>query len=565
MRADQSPWTSGADPLTPADPESVGGHRLLGRLGEGGMGAVYLALAPDGRQVAVKVVRPELAAAPAFRARFAAEVDHARRVASFCTARVLDHGVSGGSPYLVTEYIDGPSLADHVAARGPLAPAPLRALAVGVATALVAIHAVRLVHRDLKPRNVMLSATGPRVIDFGIARALDSDDRLTRTGGVVGSPGWAAPEQVFDGQAGPAADVFAWGALVAYAATGRNPYGTGNLATLAARAQQGRHDLTGVPAEFQTLVRAALEPDPARRPAAQALLSGLVSGPDPERAATAVIAEGWSPERPAAPAPAARRPRPLWLTSLVSAAATAVVVGAVSAGAVALLRDDAPDEGAGHGRAAAAVATTPGPTRRSEYVGPAKPCAIVSPSLLEALTPGAEARPTTDGAVQDASLDGAQTGCAWTAEKRSADDGSGPYRLQQLIARVKVRRSGAGRDGPTEAARDFAAEREKLKKRSRTTSGGLRYGQLQAEPGLGSEAFRMSAQGDDHGRTASATVEFRLDNAVVSVIYSYNFSPDTPDPSSIDLNALEGTARDRALRAARDLAANLAACGECRA
>ncbi|WP_433136337.1 serine/threonine-protein kinase [Actinomadura nitritigenes] len=293
-------------PIEASDPASVGALRLLGRLGEGGMGVVYLGLASSGRKVAVKVVRRELAGDPSFRARFDAEVANARRVASFCTARVLDHGEAGGLPYLVTEYIDGPSLADYIDACGGFPPDALRSLAVGVATALTAIHAVRLVHRDLKPRNVLLADDGPRVIDFGIARALDSEDHHTRTGAVLGSPGYMAPEQAFQGQVSPAADVFAWGTLIAYAATGRNPFGTGNLVTLAARAQQAGYDLSGVPQDVLPVVQAALDPDPARRPSAEALLVRLVGEQAPKEAASDLIHNEWRPGAipPGAAAPA---------------------------------------------------------------------------------------------------------------------------------------------------------------------------------------------------------------------------------------------------------------------
>ncbi|WP_067887404.1 serine/threonine-protein kinase [Actinomadura chibensis] len=335
-------WSAGAGvrPLDPGDPESVGTHRLLGRLGEGGMGVVYLGLAPSGRKAAVKVIRGELARDPAFRARFATEVANARRVASFCTARVLDHGESGGAPYLVTEYIDGPSLTDYIKAHGGFPPGALRSLAVGVATALTAIHAVRLVHRDLKPRNVLLAADGPRVIDFGIARALDSEDHHTQTGAVIGSPGYVAPEQAFEGRVGTAVDVFAWGTLVAYAATGRNPFGTGTMPVLAARAQQAMYDLTGVPADLLPIVRAALDPDPARRPAAEDLLVRLVGEQAPEEAATDIIHSEWRPGPIPPPSPPGPRagtgtsaftprtvpPRSAGRRALVAAGATALIL-----------------------------------------------------------------------------------------------------------------------------------------------------------------------------------------------------------------------------------------------
>jgi serine/threonine protein kinase len=298
---------SSVRPLEPDDPVTVGPQRLLGRLGEGGMGVVYLGLDSTGRKVAIKVIRGDLARNPVFRARFDAEVANAQRVASFCTARVLDHGEADGVPYLVTEYIEGPSLTDYINAHGGFPPGALRSLAVGVATALTAIHAVRLVHRDLKPRNVLLAPDAPRVIDFGIARALDSDARHTRTGAVIGSPGYIAPEQAFDGQVSTAADIFAWGTLVAYAATGRNPFGTGSLMVLAARAKQAKYDLSGVPKDLQPMIRAALHPDPARRPTADALLVELVGEQAPERAATDLIHNEWRTESGRPPARAGHR------------------------------------------------------------------------------------------------------------------------------------------------------------------------------------------------------------------------------------------------------------------
>ncbi|MQY04454.1 serine/threonine-protein kinase [Actinomadura macrotermitis] len=295
MRTQGTALPDGAEPPRPGDPRAVGGYRVLARLGEGGMGSVLLGTGPDGRLVAIKLIRRELALDPGFRARFDSEVAAARSVAPFCTARVLDHGRADGSPYLITEYIAGPSLEEYVKARGALPPEALRALAVGIATALAAIHTARLVHRDLKPSNVLLSATGPRVIDFGIARAVDSTTRHTQTGHIIGSPGWLAPEQVFEGAFGTSADVFAWGSLVAYAATGRHPYGTGNLMVLAVRAQRAEHDLSGVPDDLLPLVSSALAPDPRDRPSTERLLVTLVGEEDPLTEAQQALTRGWSP------------------------------------------------------------------------------------------------------------------------------------------------------------------------------------------------------------------------------------------------------------------------------
>src|SRR6185312_12182964 len=222
---DGSPRLGAVMPLEPGDPRTIGRYGLTGRLGTGGMGTVYLGRAlGGGPPVAVKVVHAELAGDPEFRARFADEVAAARRVAPFCTARVVDADPAARAPYLVTEFVDGVPLNVAVSDGGPLDESTLHGVALGVAAALSAVHAAGVVHRDLKPANVLLSLSGPRVIDFGIARALDVARRHTQAGMLVGTPGWMAPEQFRDGTVGPAADVFSWGSLVAYAATGHNPW-----------------------------------------------------------------------------------------------------------------------------------------------------------------------------------------------------------------------------------------------------------------------------------------------------------------------------------------------------
>ncbi|WP_436761750.1 protein kinase domain-containing protein [Streptosporangium sp. V21-05] len=301
----------GVEGLRPADPEQIGSYRLLGRLGEGGMGTVYLALAPTGRPVALKVVKAEFAVEEGFAARFHTEVENARRVASFCTAQVLDNGNDdNGRPYMVTEYIAGTPLSRQITEHGALEQGTLHGVALGVAAALAAIHVAGLVHRDLKPANVILSMSGPRVIDFGIARALDSTHSFTRSGEVLGSPGWWAPEQVRGLEITPAADVFAWGCMVAYAGNGRHPYGRGDMMTMATRLLTTPPDLGALPAPLNDLVRRATEMDPYQRPSAQDLLIALVGGgiaapapavPAPVRAdpptliATDLLNESWEP------------------------------------------------------------------------------------------------------------------------------------------------------------------------------------------------------------------------------------------------------------------------------
>ncbi|MFI7699899.1 protein kinase [Nonomuraea sp. NPDC049480] len=289
---------SAGTPLKPEDPPAIGPYELISRLGSGGMGVVYLAKAADGSRVALKAIRRDYTADPVYRARFHEEVSNARKVASFCTARVLDHGEDRGVLYLVTEYIDGISLEDHLIEHGSLSPSVLHAAAVGVAAALTAIHAAGLVHRDLKPANVMLTLAGPRVIDFGLARSTHVPSRHTNAGMVMGTPGWIAPEQVFEGKTSPAGDVFAWGSLIAYAGLGGHPFGEGDAYVMAARARTAPPDLRGLPTPLDRLVAAAIHPDPARRPTAKQLLLELVEASDEpaaQLAATKHLTNAWNP------------------------------------------------------------------------------------------------------------------------------------------------------------------------------------------------------------------------------------------------------------------------------
>ncbi|GAA0438819.1 hypothetical protein Acor_79090 [Acrocarpospora corrugata] len=286
---------TGTEPLLPDDPREIGPYRLLGRLGEGGMGTVYLASGDTGRLVAIKVIRAGYAS-DSFAARFHAEVTHARRVASFCTAQVLEDGMTGdGRPYMVTEYIPGTPLSQQINRNGALDPGQLHGVAIGVATALAAIHVAGLVHRDLKPANVILSMSGPRVIDFGIARALDATSGPTQAGEVVGSPGWWAPEQITGAEIGPWTDIFAWGCLISYASTGRHPYGHGDAPLLAARVLNTTPDLGDLPSPLHDLVRRATTHDPTTRPTAQDLMLTLIGSTLPTRAPTPTPAPTPSP------------------------------------------------------------------------------------------------------------------------------------------------------------------------------------------------------------------------------------------------------------------------------
>src|SRR6266545_5516729 len=298
-------WAVDTPPAVAGDPAAIGPYRVLGRLGAGGMGTVYLAESPAGARVAIKVIRPELAGDVAFLDRFRREVGAARRVAGFCTAQVLDANLDGTAPYLVTEYVDGVRLDLVVERDGPLAASNLEGLAVGVAAALAGIHAAEVVHRDLKPGNVLLSYFGPRVIDFGIARALDdASTAITRVGTVMGTPAWMAPEQFGNAPVTTAADIFAWGGLVAYAGTGRLAFGRGPVEVLAYRIVHQPPDLDGLAEPLRLLLERAMAKDPARRPSARALLEELLDDPsDPGNVrseVTKVLQRTWAQEPPPA-------------------------------------------------------------------------------------------------------------------------------------------------------------------------------------------------------------------------------------------------------------------------
>ena len=259
------------EPLGDGDPRWVGAYRLLGRLGAGGMGRVYLARSDRGRTVAVKVVQEELAGQPAFRERFAKEVTAARRVGGEWTAPVLDADTEAATPWVATGYIAGPSLQAVVDEDyGPLPDHSVYALAAGLVEALRAIHRAGLVHRDLKPSNVLVTIDGPRVIDFGIARALDTvtTDGLTQAGAVIGSPGFMSPEQVRGLRVTPASDVFCLGSVLAYAATGRMPFGTAGSGfhALMFRIAEEAPELDGLSEPLRGLVADCLAKDPAARP-----------------------------------------------------------------------------------------------------------------------------------------------------------------------------------------------------------------------------------------------------------------------------------------------------------
>ncbi|MGW0803524.1 serine/threonine-protein kinase [Nonomuraea sp. NPDC002799] len=318
----------------------IGRYRLLSVLGRGGMGTVHLAEDPAGQRVAVKVINPELSQHEQFRMRFRREADAAQRVRRFCTAAVIEAALDGGQLYVVTEYVPGPNLEEAVRRSGPLRGSSLDALAVSVATALTAIHGAGVVHRDLKPSNVLLSPVGPRVIDFGIARALDTLGGLTGTGELVGTPRYMAPEVLRGDPVSPACDVFSWGCLVAYAASGRAPFGGDTLPAILYQVLNTEPDLSEVEPGLRELVGAALLKDPAQRPTAQQLLDHLVGrSAAPEQAARTVQVAWQQAATTSLTQSLPDRPRGKLIAVI---AAVVAVVAAVAVGAWAVLTPGGP-------------------------------------------------------------------------------------------------------------------------------------------------------------------------------------------------------------------------------
>lgn len=290
-------------PLTSQDPRTVGEFRTLVRLGAGGMGVVYLARSAGGALAAVKVIRAEHAADPGFRARFRREAEAAGRVTGPWVVPVTGTDPEAREPWLATAFVPGPSLGEAVEARGPLPVATVGALGARLAEALAAVHDAGLVHRDVKPGNVLLALDGPRLIDFGIARH-EGATALTATGAVIGTPGFLAPEQASAGPLGPACDVFSLGCVLVYAATGRRPFGAGTPAGLLFRTVHEEPDLSAVPAGLLPLLADCLAKDPrtGRRPGRSRTGS--------REAARTGRCRAWPPPSPNAPPPPWPSPTP---------------------------------------------------------------------------------------------------------------------------------------------------------------------------------------------------------------------------------------------------------------
>lgn len=278
---------------SPGDPDRVGPYRLMARIGEGGMGVVHLAADPDGHRVALKVLRPHVVGDAEARERLAREVGSLGRVTSPRVAEILDADPHGPTPYVVTRYVPGLSLHHHVAEEGPIGGRDLVHLADSLAEALEAVHAVGVLHRDVKPTNVVMEGRSPVLIDFGLARVSD-DPRLTQTGFLLGTPGYLAPEILYGDDASAASDVHAWAATVAFAATGRPPYGRGPTMAVMDRVRRGQHDLSGVPDELAELLRDCLDPESWQRPTLGEVRERLARVRRSEAATVAGAREQWT-------------------------------------------------------------------------------------------------------------------------------------------------------------------------------------------------------------------------------------------------------------------------------
>lgn len=356
------------------------------------MGTVHAGLGPDGTRVAVKVIHPEQAQEPEFRARFRREVELSSRVTGPHLVPLLAADPDAPTPWLATAFVAGPTLNEHVRAQGPLDEGSLYAFAAATAQALAAIHDAGVVHRDVKPQNVLLTPTGPRMLDFGIAHAADGAT-VTRTGVMTGTPGWISPEQYRQGAAGPAGDLFAWGALVAYAATGRLPFGSGSPDVVAFRVMSGEADLDGIPAALRATVEKALAKEPGDRPSAaeaaeacaQALASQVThaAGADvPPATVVDMIPALWQAppaQDPTWQVPSDRHNPKRRLAGVLILAAG--VVGGLAGGVAALLPGDA-----GGGRPASSSAASASPFASAEARQPASGSAAGSPAAQQQVT-----------------------------------------------------------------------------------------------------------------------------------------------------------------------------------
>jgi serine/threonine protein kinase len=379
-------------PLEPGDPLSLGRFELIGRLGEGGQGVVYLGRGtnPGEERVAVKVLRSTVDAT--VMQRLARELDAIHQVQPFVTAGVIEASAEGDRRFVVSEFIDGPSLQERVDARGPLPEGELQRLAVGTATALTAIHGAGVVHRDFKPANVLLGPDGPRVVDFGIARLTDS---ATITSGLIGTPAYVAPEQLAGQRPTSAVDIFGWALTVIFAATGRLAFGADSVPAVMHRIMYQEPDLSGLPPSLRTIVRECLDKDPGRRPSARDLLLRLVDpsapripaariGPAaeadsvPQTGSLSPLAEatisGHEPTRLSGPGPAPAQSR---RGPILAACGAAAVAALVTGGILLLTRGSPPRSPVSTGSSSPADhASSPATTQATQATGVTIPAAF---------------------------------------------------------------------------------------------------------------------------------------------------------------------------------------------
>ncbi|AQZ68223.1 putative serine/threonine protein kinase [[Actinomadura] parvosata subsp. kistnae] len=415
----------------------MGPYRIVGRLGAGGMGVVYAGVDTAGQRAAVKLIHDTYAANPEFRVRFRREVAMLRRVRGACCVRILAADAEAERPWLATEYIEGRTLDEHVRERGPLTGDALFGLAAGLAEALVAVHAAEVVHRDLKAGNVMVSPAGPRLVDFGIARALDGTS-LTGTGLVIGSPGWVSPEEYLGGPTGPAADVYGWALVVVFAATGRMPYGAGRPEVLAYRVMNEAVDTSAVPAALRPMVERALSKSPHARPAMHEVLTAVATAWDAQEGGrgvgtgsaaadvTARLNRVWSMPADDAlawpPEPPAERRRGL-LRRLVPVAAAVTALGCTAAILLNLPSNAKTSDSRASASPSRAPATTAPPSPTATTAPPAPRSAV---DLAAALDLSLSTTPTADftfeGGFTQSSAAAKASGHVLAGDARTEDD-----------------------------------------------------------------------------------------------------------------------------------------------
>jgi predicted Ser/Thr protein kinase len=594
-----------AAPLQAGDPQSLSGYRLLGRLGEGAQGIVFLGQDPSGQQVAVKVLHARLAGDAEARRRFLGEIAAAKQVAGFGTAQVLDADASGDRPYVVSEYVAGPSLQKLVAEQGTRTGGALERLALGTAMALSAIHRAGVVHRDFKPGNVLLGPDGPRVIDFGIARALDST--VTLTAHAVGTPSYMAPEQLGRGTTGPAADVFAWGCTMVYAATGAPPFGNDTVAAVMTRILTSEPDLSGVPEPLAGVIAACLAKDQDARPTIRqvsdrvlgehdggARAGGPAAPPAPPAPTATVVDTG-----PPAPAVAGTgRPTATVVDADPAAALTVTQQGPVAPPSPSLGTPPPPTAPP----LGVPPADAPGAgKRRTRWLLPAGGAVVLAvlagagvwwlgggqgadasqklTSLTESgcrMVPAATVRKLVPKASVDRDGEGPdhkaayfESSCVW-----SATDGSSPA-FRELSVGVTAELDmndpdlvdGEPTDGLKRATADITSVRQDFRAKANRTDdlgGGYvtYYGPMAELKGIGDEAVVLSRhalahEGSDYDPEI-VEIHARLANALILVKYT---SGDQTGRRMIPTS--EPVVQKQAETVARELVASLAHCTEC--